>query len=864
MLKYNPRHETRGFSSGLNRSAAPRGGLSRLARRLAAGLLVLLAVALGSALTAGKAHATVLWSADLTVGLHPSFQTITGYAQNYGSITDRTIMDGGNNWNVDWLAYRSSDSKILFKFSRSVLLNFNAFTLCVGSHSVSINGNQFTAEVSVSNFSWSVGDVVRVGLVRSPSTCASLRLGQVTGLSVTPGAGSLALSWTAVTGATGYKVQWKSGGESYNTTDRQASVTTTSHTIPNLTAGTTYTVRVAATKSGVADGAWSGEMTGVPTATTPPEALPPLRDDETEVWTGTLMAGQFGPCGGANAGTRGSDGGSLTPNTFQIETTTYSIWQLSWNGACGSNPAELLMGIRGGTLPGGPYKLHVGGTSYELESLGVTNQAHPTETFRNLTTTPVFVSGQTYNVRLVRTDLNRSTPGGALWSTTMTVADLAHGTGRGWHLLRGGSINPNTTTFQFRGGTVAVDSLAVRGNTLWLDMSSPSGANHVDLTGVSFVLSVGSQRFEFTGKATADYAFTSNVPELERRSAGCGLDLGGRDESRYDPRHDPRGAPPLRDDEAEIWTGRLTAGVRGTAGTGYFSPVSSGTLNPNSFSLGGTTYQISQLESSVAQLSFRLSGDLPGGAYRLYVGNTAYVLSRERTGRYFNSAGSNLFTDGHTYNVRLVSVGPPTLSIEAVKSQVSSNEQAQFRVRVSRTSHRNPLAYLKFDLRTGPEAGPGHHVWARAFSEGSDRGGLHVYAEIRGEPLVGRGDAHGECRRPIPGRARAVEQGAGRGVAGRRVHGGQSHDLHLGAGSDHRGRGPGDQGEGGAGGAVARRDGAAAHRRAGRLRRPRGARQADHAGRPKGGHAHVQDDRRRGGRAQRPGLGGDVVLALRA
>ena len=34
---------------------------------------------------------------------------------------------------------------------------------------------------------------------------------QVTGVTVTPAAESLKVDWTAVTGATGYKVQWKSG-----------------------------------------------------------------------------------------------------------------------------------------------------------------------------------------------------------------------------------------------------------------------------------------------------------------------------------------------------------------------------------------------------------------------------------------------------------------------------------------------------------------------------------------------------------------------------------------------------------------------------------------------------------------------------
>ncbi len=78
--------------------------------------------------------------------------------------------------------------------------------------------------------------------------------GRVTGVTVTPGAGELMVMWNAVPGvasADGYKVQWKSATDAdYDATDRQATSTTTSHTIPSLDAGTRYTVRVIATNDG--------------------------------------------------------------------------------------------------------------------------------------------------------------------------------------------------------------------------------------------------------------------------------------------------------------------------------------------------------------------------------------------------------------------------------------------------------------------------------------------------------------------------------------------------------------------------------------------------------------------------------------
>ena len=93
-------------------------------------------------------------------------------------------------------------------------------------------------------------------------------LEQVMGVGVAPGNAQLVVTWTAVDNATGYTVQWMSGGEDYNTGDRQATVTsgsTTRYTIPSLTNGTPYTVRVIATRTGANDGPPSAEVTGTPT-----------------------------------------------------------------------------------------------------------------------------------------------------------------------------------------------------------------------------------------------------------------------------------------------------------------------------------------------------------------------------------------------------------------------------------------------------------------------------------------------------------------------------------------------------------------------------------------------------------------------
>ena len=92
---------------------------------------------------------------------------------------------------------------------------------------------------------------------------------QVTGVMVAPGNARLTVGWAAVANATGYEVQWKSGGQSYNTSDRQATVasgSTTSHTLPGLANDTAYTVRVRATRTGANDGPYSDEAMATPKA----------------------------------------------------------------------------------------------------------------------------------------------------------------------------------------------------------------------------------------------------------------------------------------------------------------------------------------------------------------------------------------------------------------------------------------------------------------------------------------------------------------------------------------------------------------------------------------------------------------------
>ena len=111
--------------------------------------------------------------------------------------------------------------------------------------------------------------------VYSDATCSTVLTsvdfltlpGKTTGVTLKNTGASLGVSWTAVTGAASYKVQWKSSADTgWDATNRQTTSTTTSATIPSLTNGTTYTVRVAAVNAS-GDGAWSDTATATPTVT---------------------------------------------------------------------------------------------------------------------------------------------------------------------------------------------------------------------------------------------------------------------------------------------------------------------------------------------------------------------------------------------------------------------------------------------------------------------------------------------------------------------------------------------------------------------------------------------------------------------
>ena len=171
------------------------------------------------------------------------------------------------------------------------------------------------------------GQSVRLGPPPPPPDLA-----QVTGVGVVPGNAQLVVTWTAVSTATGYTVQWKSGGQGYNTTNRQATVTsgtTTSHTITGLANGTEYTVQVSATRTGANDGPPSAEETGTPTVptaagiTVSTTALTVTEEDSTGDGYTVVLDSQ--PTANVTVTVAGHAGTDVTPSPTSL-TFTSTTW----------------------------------------------------------------------------------------------------------------------------------------------------------------------------------------------------------------------------------------------------------------------------------------------------------------------------------------------------------------------------------------------------------------------------------------------------------------------------------------------------------------------------------------------------------
>ena len=122
-------------------------------------------------------------------------------------------------------------------------------------------GTTYTVQVSAIDTDVNPDSTLATGDADGTTLAA---MGTVTVAPVSGSSDSLDASWPAVTGATGYKVEWKTSTGSYSAVTR-SDATATSERITGLDAETTYTVRVTARTP---SGAW-------PQTATPPRAAPP-------------------------------------------------------------------------------------------------------------------------------------------------------------------------------------------------------------------------------------------------------------------------------------------------------------------------------------------------------------------------------------------------------------------------------------------------------------------------------------------------------------------------------------------------------------------------------------------------------------
>ena len=186
-----------------------------------------------------------------------------------------TAVDNATGYTVQWMSvgqgYNTGDRQATVTTGSTTRYTIPSLT----------NGTEYTVRVIATRTGADDGPPSdeMTGTPRVPPPPPVTDLEQVLGVGVVPGNAQLVVTWTAVDNATGYTVQWMSGGQGYNTGDRQATVTpgsTTRYTIPSLTNGTEYTVRVIATRTGADDGPPSDEMTGTPRV--PPPPPPPVTD----------------------------------------------------------------------------------------------------------------------------------------------------------------------------------------------------------------------------------------------------------------------------------------------------------------------------------------------------------------------------------------------------------------------------------------------------------------------------------------------------------------------------------------------------------------------------------------------------------
>ena len=159
---------------------------------------------------------------------------------------------------------------------------------------------------------------------------------------------SVALSWDAVTGAGKYRVEQREDGAADWTTDDEE-ITATTHTVDELTCGTTYEFQVSAYGDGAAHTEVWGEASTTLTADTSACGPPGFREESYEFTVSANAAAD-------------TSVGTVTATTSSDEAIVYAITAGNTGDVFGIGEATGEITLAG-TLGAGPYELTVSATA---------------------------------------------------------------------------------------------------------------------------------------------------------------------------------------------------------------------------------------------------------------------------------------------------------------------------------------------------------------------------------------------------------------------------------------------------------------------------------------------------------------------
>ena len=224
-------------------------------------------ITVARAASAPTADPGAVWTANLTVAVNG---TVVGYNKTAGTgaLAPRLLMVGDSTFTVTQVEYNALSSSLPIGFEEWFILDALAYlarwgiVLHLGDVVLDFRDGFPSGFV----LDWEFGDVVLLKLFTNTPD-------KVTGVQVTTGNKQLDVRWNKPRAAEGYKVQWKSGSQTFAdaaTGGREATIADediTTYTIPNLTNGTEYMIHVIATND-VGDGDPSDVQSGIP-GTTP-------------------------------------------------------------------------------------------------------------------------------------------------------------------------------------------------------------------------------------------------------------------------------------------------------------------------------------------------------------------------------------------------------------------------------------------------------------------------------------------------------------------------------------------------------------------------------------------------------------------